>query len=61
MSTLCIDFGGTEIKLGALDGPSVLAATALPNTGSAADLDAVRDAASALAIRCDAVTRALAA
>lgn len=48
MSTLCVDFGGTEIKLGVLDGSRILAATALPNTGDEADLRAVADAANAL-------------
>lgn len=44
MPTLCIDFGGTEIKLGILDGPRVLATTAREGSGTAADLDHVRDA-----------------
>ena len=44
MPTLCIDFGGTEIKLGILDGPRILATTARVNSGSDADLDHVREA-----------------
>lgn len=44
MATLCIDFGGTEIKLGLLDGPDFVASAALPNLGSDDDLDRVRDA-----------------
>ncbi|WP_426519336.1 ROK family protein [Diaminobutyricibacter sp. McL0618] len=44
MPTLCIDFGGTEIKLGILDGPRILASTTVANTGTMADLDRVRDA-----------------
>ena len=59
MSALCIDRGGTEIKLGVLDGAAVLAAGALPNTGSAADLGAVRDAAAGLGIPFDAVAIAV--
>lgn len=59
MSALCIDFGGTEIKLGVLDGPRILAATALPNTGDAADLVAVAEAAARLNVPFDAVGIAL--
>ncbi|WP_348786619.1 ROK family protein [Leifsonia sp. NPDC080035] len=59
MSTLCIDLGGTEIKLGVLDGAAVLASGALPNTGSAADLGAVRDTATGLGIPFDAVAIAV--
>lgn len=59
MSALCIDFGGTEIKLGALDGAAVLAAATLPNTGSAGDLDAVRSAAEGFGIPVDAVAIAV--
>lgn len=44
MPTLCIDFGGTEIKLGILDGPRILATTTRPNAGTDADLDRVREA-----------------
>ncbi len=44
MPALCIDFGGTEIKLGILDGPHILATTILANTGAEADLGRVRDA-----------------
>src|SRR6185437_14505109 len=44
MPTLCIDFGGTEIKLGILDGPRILATATRVATGTEADLDAVRDA-----------------
>ncbi|MFF1876363.1 ROK family protein [Leifsonia sp. NPDC058230] len=51
MTALCIDFGGTEIKLGVLDGGEILAASALPNTGRESDLEAVRVAAQELADR----------
>ncbi len=44
MPTLCIDFGGTDIKLGLLDGPRILASATRANTGTEADLDRVRDA-----------------
>lgn len=37
---LCIDFGGTEIKLAVIDGGSVVAAGSIPVLGSAADLAA---------------------
>lgn len=53
MTALCIDFGGTEIKLGLLDGPRILAAAALPNTGEARDLEAVRAAAADLGAGAD--------
>ncbi|MFD6816587.1 ROK family protein [Microbacterium sp. NPDC060132] len=42
---LCIDFGGTEIKLAVIDGDRVLASNRLPVRGTAADLaDAALDA-----------------
>jgi glucokinase len=44
MPTLCIDFGGTEIKLGILDGPRILATTTRPGSGSDADLQHVVEA-----------------
>ncbi len=44
MPTLCIDFGGTEIKLGILDGPRILATAARSNSGTDADLREVREA-----------------
>jgi glucokinase len=59
VAVLCIDFGGTEIKLGVLDGSSTLAATALPNTGSERDLDAVAAAVRDLSRPFDAVGIAL--
>lgn len=59
MNTLCIDFGGTEIKLGVLDGSHVLAATALPNSGGSGDLDAVRAASTAMGAAFDAVAIAV--
>jgi glucokinase len=37
---LCIDFGGTEIKLALIDGSRVIASGRIPVTGSAADLEA---------------------
>lgn len=55
MAVLCIDFGGTEIKLGMLDGADIVASASLPNTGSERDLSAVRDAAHPLAEALDAV------
>jgi glucokinase len=51
MTALCVDFGGTEIKLGVLDGGEILAASVLPNTGGESDLEAVRTAALELAGR----------
>jgi glucokinase len=48
MPRLCIDFGGTEIKLGLLDGGEIRAATALAPTDSEADLERVRRAAADL-------------
>lgn len=44
MPTLCIDFGGTEIKLGILDGPRILATSTRAGSGTIADLDHVREA-----------------
>ncbi|MCT1477443.1 ROK family protein [Microbacterium sp. p3-SID336] len=42
---LCIDFGGTEIKLAVIDGRSILASSRLPVRGAASDLaDAAVDA-----------------
>lgn len=48
MTALCIDFGGTRIKVGALDQGLILAATELPNTGRESDLEAVVAAATTL-------------
>jgi glucokinase len=48
VATLCIDFGGTDIKLGLLEGPNFVASAVLPNLGSEEDLDRVRDAAERL-------------
>jgi glucokinase len=48
MPRLCIDFGGTEIKLGLLDDGEIRAATALAPTDSEADLEHVRRAAKEL-------------
>jgi glucokinase len=45
---LCIDFGGSEIKLGVIEGGEPLATTSLPVTGSAADLARAAEAAAAL-------------
>jgi glucokinase len=59
MSALCIDFGGTEIKLGVLDGSRVVAATTLPNTGDGGDLDAVSAAARTLGAAFEAVAIAV--
>ena len=42
MTTLAIDFGGTRIKLGLLDGGDVLGAIELVPSDSPADLEAVR-------------------
>lgn len=44
MLVLCIDFGGTAIKLGLLDGSRARATRAIPTTGSTLDLTNVRDA-----------------
>lgn len=45
MLTLCIDFGGTEIKLGILTEAQILTARTLPSTVADSDLVAVRAAA----------------
>ncbi|CAH0123341.1 ROK family protein [Microbacterium sp. Bi121] len=45
---LCIDFGGTEIKLAVIEGASILASDRIPVTGSTADLDAAVTASHAL-------------
>lgn len=47
---LCIDFGGTEIKLAAIDG-RILASDSIPVGGGAGDLDAAATAARALVER----------
>ena len=44
MTVLCIDFGGTAIKLGLLDGSQVRAGRAISTTGSLLDLTNVRGA-----------------
>jgi glucokinase len=44
MLVLCIDFGGTAIKLGLLDGSRIRAARAISTTGSPLDLTNVRRA-----------------
>lgn len=59
MGVLCIDFGGTEIKLGVLEGSRLLATTALPNAGAEGDLDTVAAAAFRFAEPFDAVGIAL--
>lgn len=48
MTSLCIDFGGTRIKLGVLDVGTVVAASELAPTDSPADLDEVRASVAAL-------------
>lgn len=45
---LCIDFGGTEIKIALLEGDDVLAARSLPVRGDVGDLTAAADAARSL-------------
>ncbi|WP_194421194.1 ROK family protein [Microbacterium abyssi] len=45
---LCIDFGGTEIKLAIIDGVGILASDRVPVTGGTADLDAAVTASRAL-------------
>ncbi|WP_181157525.1 ROK family protein [Microbacterium sp. MYb62] len=45
---LCIDFGGTEIKLALIDGGSMVAAGSIPVLGSAADLAAAATCARGL-------------
>ncbi|MFE6996180.1 ROK family protein [Microbacterium sp. NPDC057659] len=45
---LCIDFGGTEIKLAVIDGRQVLASRAIPVRGDTGDLAAAADAARGL-------------
>lgn len=42
---LCIDFGGTEIKLAVIDGARVVASHRIPVTGTTADLTAAADEA----------------
>jgi glucokinase len=44
MPGLCVDFGGTVIKVGVLDGPVVLASEQFPVTGTDADLTEVESA-----------------
>jgi glucokinase len=44
MPSLCIDFGGTEIKVGLLDGSRLVATRAFVNNGDKADLVGVIDA-----------------
>ena len=58
MATLCIDFGGTEIKLGLLAGPDFLATGALPNHDIELDQERVREAAEHL---CQTVGQAISA
>lgn len=48
MARLCIDFGGTRIKLGLLDGGEVLTSAELAPSDSPADLGAVHSAAADL-------------
>lgn len=55
MPALCIDLGGTQIKLGLLDGPRLLASASLPNRGTASDLDRVRETAGLLRSQAGAV------
>ncbi|MFD5213927.1 ROK family protein [Microbacterium sp. NPDC058345] len=45
---LCIDFGGTEIKLALIDRARVIASDSIPVRGDASDLAAAADAARAL-------------
>lgn len=45
---LCIDFGGTEIKLAIIEGTGILASDRVPVTGGIADLDAAFAASRAL-------------
>jgi glucokinase len=59
MSTLAIDFGGTEIKLGTLEGGTLVATAALTPSGTDADLAHVRDTAALLGGDIDAVGIAL--
>lgn len=49
MAGLCIDFGGTAIKIGVLDGGTVLASEEFPVRGSRDDLAAVEAAVAAMA------------
>jgi glucokinase len=42
---LCIDFGGSQIKLALFDGASEFASGSLPNTGAMSDLSATYEAA----------------
>jgi glucokinase len=46
--TLCIDFGGTEIKLGLLEGAHILASRTLTNQGDESDLVEVTTAVRAM-------------
>ncbi|GAA5145919.1 glucose kinase GlcK [Microbacterium pseudoresistens] len=45
---LCVDFGGTEIKLAVIEGAGIMASGTIPVTGSTADLDAAATASLAL-------------
>jgi len=53
---LCIDFGGTEIKLAVIEGADILASDRIAVTGTAADLDAAVTASRALTERTGAPT-----
>ncbi|MFF1572706.1 ROK family protein [Leifsonia sp. NPDC058292] len=55
MAVLCIDFGGTEIKLGTLEGADIIDTASLPNTGDESDLTAVREVALRMPGRIDGV------
>src|SRR5690606_5426070 len=50
---LRIDFGGTEIKLPAIEAAGILASAPIPVTGSTADLDAAITASRVLIERAD--------
>ncbi|MCC2028567.1 ROK family protein [Microbacterium sp. YMB-B2] len=53
---LCIDFGGTEIKLAVIEGADILASDRIAVTGTAADLDAAVTTSRALTERTGAPT-----
>jgi glucokinase len=54
MPVACIDFGGTTIKVGLLDGARVLASRSFPTVGSSQDLRNVRNAVDDMLYECTA-------
>lgn len=55
MPRLCVDFGGTNIKMGVAVADEIVDSTEFPVTGSAADLDAIGAAARRLGVEAQGV------